>query len=233
MHRLRAAAGIALSTLIVLSGCGSSTPTSDPTPSSSTTAPDPRQWVPDEPIEHRSYTDEELEEYRSDYLERRAESLPSTPPDVELIRWTTTPADNWATTVDCLTKAGFPAEVGPTGGTVFTPPVPAEQVDALHLAQYVCAAQYTAVPALRTDWTPEQIGMAWDYWTEAFIPCLEANGVTVPDIPTPSRQQFVDTFYEGSRPWFPPQWLPPSESRKAQVAETCPPQPPHEYFYGT
>ncbi|MBB5830448.1 hypothetical protein [Brachybacterium aquaticum] len=231
-RRLRLAAVIALSALITLTGC-SDTPSSTPTPQHTTTAEDPHTWVPDEPIEHPTYSKEELDEYRSAYLDERAGLLDSPPPDVELIRWTTTPEDNWETTVTCLTEAGFPAEVGPTGGTVFTPPVPTSQEDALLLAQYICDAQYTPVPALRTDWTPEQIGMAWDYWTEAFIPCLESNGVTIPDVPTPSRETYIDTFFDGPRAWYPPDWIPHDQPRRERIAESCPPMPPHEYFYGT
>ena len=193
----------------------------------------PENWVPHEEITHPTYTDAELEEYRNSYLEKRAQVLTTPPPDVELIRWTTTLADDSSAQAACLTEAGFPAEPRYDSGVSFSPGVPEEQEDALNLAMYVCAAQYTPVPALTTDWTPEQIGMAWDYWNEAFIPCLQRNGVTIPDIDPPSRQTYIDSFFTGPREWYPPTWIASRDDRANEIAEECPPMPPHKYFYGS
>lgn len=225
---------LAVSAVIVaISGCTAEPPATEASASPSAAAVDPKEWVPDEEISHRTYTDEELDQYRSEYLAEQAEDLESPAPDVELIRWTTTQADNSKALTECLTDAGFPAEPSLLGGASYEPPVPAAQEDALQLAWYTCSAKYTPVPALTTDWTPEQIGLAWDYWTEAFIPCLEAQGVPIPDEEVPSRQRYVDTFYTTDSRWLPTTWIYGKGEDADAVAEVCPPRPPHKYFYGS
>lgn len=225
---------VAAATGILLAGC-----TVAPAPPETTNEPEttaaiaPRSWKPDEMITHRTYTEEELAEYRTAYLEKLAGDLEAPPPDVEFVRWTTTPADDAATEAECLTEAGIPSHVGADGRRTLDQPVPAAQEEALYLAIYVCAAKYTPVPALRTDWTPAQIGMAWDYWNEAYIPCLESHGVTMPDEETPTRQVYVDTFYSVDTRWFPPSWLVFHTEESAAIAEACPELPPDQYFYGT
>lgn len=231
--------GFALTVVaIALTGCTSATTAPEATPTSATIdanseAVSPEDWVPHEVITHPTYTDEELEDYRDAYLEKRAQVLTAPPPEVELIRWTTTLADDSSAQAACLTDAGFPAEPRYDSGVSFDPGVPEAQEEALNLAMYVCAAQYTPVPALTTDWTPEQIGMAWDYWNEAFIPCLQSEGVSVPDIDPPSRQAYIDSFFTGSREWYPPTWIASRDDREYEIAEECPPMPPHKYFYGS
>lgn len=217
------------------SGCSPAAPSegrSNENIDETTSTVSPEDWVPHERIAHRTYTDAELDDYRESYLSARAEQLTTPPPEVELVRWTTTLADDASAQAECLTEAGFPAEPSADGSLTFTPSVPGSQDDALNLALYVCAAKYTPVPALTTDWTPEQIGMAWDYWNEAFIPCLESRGLPVPDEEIPTRQTYIDTFYEGNSRWMPSAWITDYGDDAQAVAEACPPLPPHEYFYG-
>lgn len=229
---------IAISTAILaLAGCTAESTTPQSQDPESTAAVDPHEWVPDEKISHRTYTDEELEEYRAEYLAEKAEDLTSPAPGIELERWVTTIADDASTISSCLTESGFPAKPIPAGGVEFDPAVPGTQDDALNLAMYVCTAKYTPVPALTTDWTPEQIGMAWDYWNEAFIPCLRDHDLPIPDEEVPSRQTYIDTFFTPERYWMPSSWIESAylgdDAKIKSVSEMCPPMPPHEYFYGS
>ncbi|WP_221421068.1 hypothetical protein [Brachybacterium aquaticum] len=194
----------------------------------------PRTWEPDQEISHRTYSDQELEQFRVSFLDEQAASMDiESPPEVELVRWTFTREEHSQALATCVTEAGFPAESASHGGVSFDPPPPAAQNDAVYLALYVCDAKYTPHPALVTDWTPEQIGMAWDYWNEAFIPCLEAQGVPIPEAEVPSRQTYIDTFFAGEPRWYPPAWVAQLGDRADAVEDACPPMPPHEYFYGS
>ena len=98
--------------------------------------------MPEHPIEHKTYTEEERLAWREELLANWAGLFGlSDPPEVELVRWTTTLADFNAAINDCRTAAGFPSKVDYTGGTSFDPGVPESQEDALNLAVYVCNAQ--------------------------------------------------------------------------------------------
>lgn len=194
-------------------------------------------WIPEHPIEHRTYTEEERLAWRDEFLAYRAQSEGlANPPEVELVRWTTSLQDMDQALVTCLTESGFPAEMGWDGGVMYTPPVPPDQDQALQLASYVCFARYMPIPSIMSDWTDDMLGMVWDYWTEAYVPCLEANGISGMAEP-PTRDFYVENFYDdipGS--WMPFQQLanaPISEAERARIAGLCPTYPPAQYFYGS
>ncbi|MBB5830452.1 hypothetical protein HNR70_000265 [Brachybacterium aquaticum] len=222
----------AIATMAV--SCSGPPATEDHPATSGAPAVNPRTWEPDQEISHRTYSDQELEQFRVSFLDEQAASMDiESPPEVELVRWTFTREEHSQALATCVTEAGFPAESASHGGVSFDPPPPAAQNDAVYLALYVCDAKYTPHPALVTDWTPEQIGMAWDYWNEAFIPCLEAQGVPIPEAEVPSRQTYIDTFFAGEPRWYPPAWVAQLGDRADAVEDACPPMPPHEYFYGS
>src|SRR5690606_27231401 len=79
------------------SGCSPAAPSegrSNENIDETTSTVSPEDWVPHERIAHRTYTDAELDDYRESYLSARAEQLTTPPPEVELVRWTTTLADD-------------------------------------------------------------------------------------------------------------------------------------------
>ena len=158
-------------------------------------------WVPASPVVLEVATPEERVEWREAYLKRIAEEmgLPGVPYG-ELVRWTETHQEFDGANVECLTDAGFPARLSWGGGIVFDPGVPPEQDQALDLALYTCLAKYTGRPEILADFNNAQLGILWDYWTEAYVPCLEANGVGIPEDP-PTRESFIAEFYTDSRWW--------------------------------
>lgn len=191
--------------------------------------------MPEHPIEHKSYTDEERLAWRDSYLEMRAsegEGIDD-PPDVPLVRWVNSLQEYDSALASCMTEQGFPARVYFGGGLEYTPGVPDSQRNALDRAWYICDAKYTPIPAIMTDWSDDQFGMLYDYWSEALVPCLESYGVPVSPAPV-TRETFIASFHDVD--WSPDHALvgaPLSEEEKYHVMEQCPQYPPAKYFYGS
>lgn len=85
-----------------------------------------------------------------------------------------------------------------------------------------------------TDLNPDQLGMLWDYWTEAYLPCLSAHGASV-QTDYPTREAFIADFYSEQR-WWAENNIPLTEwgERKlTEVYKACPVYPPTEYFFGS
>lgn len=224
----------AILAVTVLGGCNApfnETP-DDPTPDTI----DASTWAPSQPISHPTYTEAEQLEWREGWLISMAqESGMVDPPEVDLIRWTTSMREYQESYAECSTNAGFPQTLDTLGLPYFDPPPPASQKEALDLVLYTCNAQYSPLPQLMDDWSPDQLGLLWDYWNEAFLPCLEAQGVELPDGPVPSRETYVETFYsDPDSRWWPYEALfSLPEDRLDPVAAMCPPYPPDEHFYGS
>lgn len=125
-------------------------------------------------------------------------------------------------------------ETDETGGIAVPGGVPAAQEASWNLAMYTCESQYTPDPRYRQEWTPEQLGLLYDYWEQYFIPCLAAHGHPVDTTDRPSREAWVAAFPTVDRlPWYPPDTyflLNPEE--RDRLAGVCPPSPPDDVFYG-
>lgn len=235
----RSGAWVGAATVMLLVGC-----TADGSAGPASSAPPPTgdlelevtsaDWVPDHPIEHTTYTEEERLAWRDEWMASQARQWEiADPPEVELVRWMSVRDEYERVYSDCLTAAGFPSKVNWEGYSVFDPGVPESHTEALNLAIYICQSQYPLVPQLSSELTDEQLGMWWDYWTEAYLPCLEAHGVGV-QAEYPTRETFVAEFYSENR-WWAPDNLPVltwSEAKLAELTKLCPVYPPAEYFFG-
>ncbi|MDO5646163.1 MAG: hypothetical protein Q4G21_10835 [Dermabacter sp.] len=235
ISRTRIGIAIAATVTLLLSGCSS---TDSPTAAEATAVDyteSSASWAPKEPIKHRTYTEAEKLEWRQQWLASMAAQMNiENPPEIELVRWTTTPDDADQAEAACLTEAGFPATYDEAGGGVLFDGggVPTSQEEALNNAYFTCYSQYTPLPSLRTEWNADQLGLIYDYWTEAFVPCVEARGYTVEE--PPSRAVYIDTFDSDlDNRWWPEEaivFLP--ETERQQVGKACPIMPAPEHFYG-
>ncbi|MDO5646164.1 MAG: hypothetical protein Q4G21_10840 [Dermabacter sp.] len=231
----RAAGAFVAAAALFLSGCTSTTSPSGAETAAADYTESSASWAPKESIKHRTYTEAEKWERRQQWLASMASEMNiENPPEIDLIRWTTTPQDTGQAEAACLTEAGFPATYDEvSGGVVFGDGgVPDSQTGALYNASFTCYSQYTRVPGLLTDWSTDQLGMLYDYWTEAFVPCVEARGYTVEE--PPSREVYVDTFFE----FRDDQWRPEDalkllpQAEREEVGKACPVMPASEHFYG-
>lgn len=99
---------------------------------------------------------------------------------------------------------GLPAVSDGDTGTYVEPGVPESQEEALDLASYVCGAQYPLDPVFAQDWTQDQLRLAYDYWDQYCIPCMEAHGYTISRADQPSRETYVAAFHTSERiSWWP------------------------------
>lgn len=248
-------AGLCLAvTLVLLAGCtGSQEPGASSTTTQQSQEPgagagtsgaltadgewDVSTWTSDVTVVPPTFTDAEREQFRTDWLASLAEQMDvEDPPEVPLIRWTYGDLEHGTAVASCLTAAGFPAVADSALGWALREPVPASQAPAFRLATYVCAAQYTLDPVYLRDWTPEQVGIAYDYWVEYYGPCMAAHGYSVSDADKPTREVFVATFFTEQRSrWWPPERLAmlSDESLRTELGAVCPAFPPDAEFYGT
>ncbi|MCB2177621.1 MAG: hypothetical protein KQH57_17565 [Actinomycetales bacterium] len=194
---------------------------------------DPHTWVPTVTITPVAMTEAEKVAWRTQWLADTAEQAGlQDPPQVALVRWTEGNADHDEATAGCLTDAGFTASVGSDRGVDLD--VPEAQVDAFQLAMYVCESKYTLDPVYYQEWTTDQLNLIFDYWTQFYLPCLQAHGVPVDLGAVPSKAAWVAAFHTSRRlDWWPDtvlQTTPASIGRPAR--EACSMYPPDDVFYG-
>lgn len=182
-----------------------------------------------------NFSDEERRGWLAERLEMYADDLDAPPPDIEVVRWTDTLADYGATVEECLREQGFIVEHDGRGGFHIPAGIPPHQEEAYQVARYACNAMYPINPVFVQEWSPEQLGLLYDYWDQYLIPCLAAHDLPVSTANKPSREVYISTFFTPDPPnWWPSdvvEMLPPSV--KSSVEQVCPPYPPPEVFYGT
>ncbi len=220
------------------SGCGASgdgvageaTPSvalSTTTPAAVWTMP---PWHPRTPIKHRTWTEAQKQEFRTQWLKHMAETQHvSNPPKVAFVRWI---GNNDPIIPQCMTEHGFRSWELEDGGMA-SDPYPPSQESAYQLAEYICYSKYTIDPKFSQEWTNDQIGLVYDYWTEYYVPCLAAHGVTTD--PAPSRQEFIATFHDvNKQTWWPidSYAMIASKSKKDAVRKTCPQYPSDADMWG-
>lgn len=192
-------------------------------------------WEPTIEITPLAMTEEEKVAFRARWLDQMAEKA-GVANDVELVRWTSRGMDDATAQATCLEEHGFAAEADPVeGGVAFPMGVPESQSDALNLAIYSCAAQYSLDPIYLQEWTDDQLFLIWDYWEQAFIPCLEAEGIVVNRTNQPSKEAWMAAFHTPERiSWWPQETMMAlPEERYEEVSQICSPYPANEVFYGT
>ncbi|RRD05459.1 hypothetical protein EII34_06940 [Arachnia propionica] len=180
-------------------------------------------------ITPKTYTEEERWAARTEYL-KRLEPSDGPPGDVQLIRWVNGTKEYSETMAQCLTERGFPAEPDTLGVAFSSGSPPKEQEQSLDIAWYVCEAQYTLDPRFHGEYTDEQAGLLYDYFTQYYIPCMKAHDQPVNEKDKPTRDVYIATFSgTDSAPWWPysETTVPPKD-----VAEACPELPPDKALYG-
>lgn len=200
---------------------------------------DPSAWKPTETITQVSYTEEQKLAFRDEWVKQLApEGVPEDQlPDTELVRFPDSLLEYGQSKASCMTERGFPSSSDIFGGVAFEG-YPKSQQTAFDLASYECELMYTQNPVFVTEWSPEQLGLAYDYWDEYLIPCLEDHGILVDASSKPSRDGFVENFHApdgAGRTWYPPtsvevvEWDDP----ESVLSKECPPMPPSNVFYGS
>lgn len=130
---------------------------------------------------------------------------------------------------DCMHEQGFNVSITFDGGQ--TPPadLPDSQGEAYVLANYVCYAKYP-VDQSTYVFGDEQIRIVYKYYVESLVPCLEANGYPVEDVP--SEATFRSTFQ--STPWTPYSVVDAaklSDGAWEALNKSCPQQPSDDILY--
>lgn len=119
-------------------------------------------------------------------------------PAVQLIRFAS-PAEMPSLQVDCLHEEGFPdVTLTPDAGVVVKG-IPAEQQEALAIAQYSCGVKYQIEPEYTDALTAVELSTLYDYYKDSLIPCLTSQGFSVVDVP--SKSTFIDNY--ASTGWTP------------------------------
>lgn len=193
---------------------------------------DPHSWAPTETITPVPMSEAAKEARRADGLAGMARDLGlGDPPQVDLVRWTEGLTDHGTAVAACLTDAGFDSGVW-TGTTA----VSRARTRDLELASYVCEAEFTLDPALAVEWTPVQLRLLFDYWTQFYVPCLEAHGATVGWLGQPDKGAWVRAWTTPDRnTWWPPDDLLVSlpDREQAALKAACAPYPPDDVLFGS
>lgn len=231
-----------LGLMLLLTSCSdASTDQTDVSASSPSHAPsrewNVEDWTPKAPITPIEMTDEQKEAWRKGRIENDipADADRSLYKDPGLVKYYDSYQEAGDAIVQCLKQKGFDARSDATGG-IIPESVTSSQNLALDVALFECFAMHMPAPEIYQDWTEEQLGMAYDYWDEYFIPCIIDHGYGVDRSNQPTRESFVSTFFEpGKRSdWYPPELLSLTiyEGKDTDVIEDCPTMPPNKYFYG-
>ncbi|WP_157981693.1 hypothetical protein [Protaetiibacter intestinalis] len=146
-------------------------------------------------------------------------------PDVAMERFVGN--EEWATTVvACLSEEGFDAEAKPDGGIFYDY---GSQRAAYAMALYVCTTKYPVDPRYLQPLTDEQLAELYAYSSQTLKPCLEAQGLVVPDLP--SLQVYLDAHggVEAWNPYADPTHAIDSSEKWDEISANCPPYPPGLY----
>lgn len=226
----------ALATIVaattLLPGCSSTKENStDIPPASRQSQWNPESWKPHSTFKRPHYTEAERLRNRQAQLDKYVQ-LGATPKDLSVVRWVN--AIEFAEIkANELNKYGIKAIVDETGGLSYIPGIPESQQELLNQINYDLYSQYPIDPIYTTDFTEEQLGMLWDYWSEYYIPCMNAQGITLEQSPV-SRETFISTFLlPNSERWWPihaGQSLAPET--RSKISRICPPFPAPKYLYG-
>lgn len=87
------------------------------------------------------------------------------------------------------------------------------------LAIYTCSAQYPTPPSSLGLFSEEQLDFLYDYFMQVTVPCLEANGVTVADIP--SREDFGAPSAQLKQVWIPYYSIEPTRDVAFLMRDRC------------
>ena len=147
------------------------------------------------------------------------------PPAAQHVR-TVGPEEANAVFATCLGELGFPSTVDQVGQQGIA--LDKSQQDDYHRASYVCLARYPLDEMYREPFSLGQLRILYDWRVGQTVPCLRADGVTVPD--PPSFETFVARYaatgYEHWSPYSEELQLPPEWD-----VQQCPDTPPDDVLY--
>lgn len=125
---------------------------------------------------------------------------------------------------------GVPA-VAANGVIAFPDGIPPSQKDAVDLINYTCFLMFPLDPGYVEDFSEPQLRALYDYFVEAYVPCLESIRRPYPN-PPPSKDVFVTRFLargDDFMAWWPPDVITGNDAR---AGAACPELPPPEIFFG-
>jgi len=194
----------------------------------------PPPWVPSQLIAPTTLSDADAMDVREAKLKNEADvSGLVDPPVVDLVRWSAQ-TDYGPNMAACLQNAGFNAQ-GAGGSLNYPDGIGAAQLSAFNLAFYTCDSKYTLNPIYGLKLTSAQWGLRYDYSVEWLVPCLASLGFTA--TPPPTRATYVAQGLQNSVQWWP--WseadavFSRSWDHEAVLIQTCPPDPPSQYMWGS
>lgn len=220
-------AGALLGALLLFIGCftGCASPVDvvvgKPTPSGQALA----DWRPSSPVVAADMAEAERQVLNAERLRHLAEMLHvSAPPRVDIVRWIY-PEDIGAVVGGCIRDAGFSVSPALDGRGFTTKAGTLDQIPSLNLAWYRCSAMYPTDPrANREQWTAEQKAIAYQYLTEALVPCLRGINANPPEVPS------LAVYLADPDSWRYPD---PGDQRTSDLwASTCPHSPPTRALLG-
>ena len=225
-HSSLAGAIVAALGSLSLTGCLGSVDEQSPnmtaTASSSSSLAD---WKPRVPLPRATLSPGEREQLNKKHLAWLASQLGLTdPPVIEPVRWIY-PEEIGTVIVGCLKDAGF-SVTSSSDGRGFSADAGTEaQLPLFRLAWYRCSALYPRDPRVDPGvWTQEQRAVAYEYISQALIPCLKSIGAS-PE-PAPSLSVFVADQSS---------WRYPDAGNQKTMelwAGKCPPSPPSRAILG-
>lgn len=203
----RAIAPFALAFTLMLTACASSGPV--------------EAEMPKPPVMQSAERDGQLQAIQEQAEELFHDRFPDKElPEAGLIR-AIAPSEWSETIATCMTDAGF--ESIAKGGAVETSSYPVEQALAQAAATYQCRVAYPIDPVYQQPYTAEEAAYLYRYLLNTVVPCLEAEGYSVADVP--SDGTFKDQLDSGSE-WSPFDTLDPgSEEEFTFLTKTCPGKP--------
>ena len=193
-------------------------------------------WRPQVPIEHAPLSPEQKRSLRLEYLRSLAiQDELIDPESVALVRWSA-PENFGVAYATCVNEHGFKA-VPIYMGAEYPEVISEDRVNDFNKVDYLCTSRYTLDPKYMRDWTRDQIGLVYDYYVEALIPCLQGIGFH-PTGPPTDRAGYVKNFFTTSpdAKWSPVETIISEIStnldQQAAAFKRCPPMPADIWMYG-
>lgn len=139
------------------------------------------------------------------------------PPQVEIVSYLS--SDEWGAAVSgCMNAEGYDNYVASADGFFFPARDDGDSAEALAL--YTCIGRYPVEGDFSAYANRAQLEFLYDYFQDSLIPCIESNGLDVPNT-APTRAQFVAfTVVPRWHPYNAMEVRPPLE-----VLERCPASP--------
>lgn len=243
-YRLRARGRVVLLVAtILLTACSAPVPgptqvEPEPSPSQVDWLQAWRDWKPQATVTPVTFTDEEAESIRQEWLrEEMPDILPTDTPVPEMVRWD--PDDSGF--IACVTEAGFKASAYSPAGDIVLEEVTDSQRSQLQEVMWRCRAQYPPPPSQMLPWTQEQNAVQYEYLTDFYVPCVTAQGFRWSGPPQPSEEQWIaDLDSAKVTSWNPldTQFWSPDGTRSTtppiseDLYRVCPHKPPASALYG-